>query len=802
MKLFLSRKWGCLMLLPLAASLYAQKDLKTRATQVGIDERGYYQSIQVNGEQILGGKQFPVISAGSQGKVILPASMKASGNLLKFTMTDGSRVTLRVKESDACIRLEAVEVPGKYDALVFGPVGVGIGEVVGEVVGVVQEKDMAFGMQALNIKTTAGLPEGYENAYRTEFGYEGTPASLSVSTVPGDRQAVTKTGDGAVFQLGARRRDREEFRPVHGVKESWTLPVKGPDGPVKGAAVALFGDERERILDRIGDVEVEEGLPHPMLKGEWAKKSREAMKSYLITDFTAENFEDMLARAEQAGFDYLYHDGPFLGWGHFNWRPEVSPEGDEGMRKMAEKAQARGIGLGVHTLSNFTTTNDAYVTPVPSEHLLKQGKLVLAEPLDAVQTDIRIRKSELFAVPLTLNGLQIGKELISFGKVEEQGEYMLLKNCRRGAWGTTAAAHGQDEPLYKLWDYPYRTFFPDLELQDAYADRIAELLNKTGVCQISFDGLEGCGYTGHDDYAMSRFVNRIFTQVKHPLRNDASRLSHNLWHTHTYTNWGEPWGEAMRTGQVESRIVNQAFYKRNLFPRMLGWFLIRLADRKQQCTSLEDVEWAMSEAAGFDAGYAMTIRAKTFRRHGQIDRLLEAIRNWDYLREKQAFTEEQRARLRDPQTEWHLEKQNDRLFKLYPLHISKYYTCNLGEMQPGQPGGSDWSWTTPYPGRFAVRLKVEGDGAIENPQFTTPEGVIKFPCTVKEHQYLLYTFDGKAVVTDKNYNVVQTVVPEGEALMPAGTSAVSFSCSLISEDAPDVVIRFMTLGEPETVEVR
>lgn len=45
------------MLLPLAASLYAQKGLKTRATQVGIDERGYYQSIQVNGEQILGGMQ-------------------------------------------------------------------------------------------------------------------------------------------------------------------------------------------------------------------------------------------------------------------------------------------------------------------------------------------------------------------------------------------------------------------------------------------------------------------------------------------------------------------------------------------------------------------------------------------------------------------------------------------------------------------------------------------------------------------------------------------------------------------------
>lgn len=60
---------------------------------------------------------------------------------------------------------------------------------------------------------------------------------------------------------------------------------------------------------------------------------------------------------------------------------------------------------------------------------------------------------------------------------------------------------------------------------------------------------------------------------------------------------------------------------------------------------------------------------------------------------------------------------------------------------------------------------------------------------------------GKLVLAEP-LDAVQTVVPEGEALMPAGTSAVSFSCSLISEDAPDVVIRFMTLGEPETVEVR
>ncbi len=63
-------------------------------------------------------------------------------------MANGGRITLRVKESEACIRLEAVDVPEKYDVLVFGLVGIGINEVVGEVVDVVQSKENAFGMQA------------------------------------------------------------------------------------------------------------------------------------------------------------------------------------------------------------------------------------------------------------------------------------------------------------------------------------------------------------------------------------------------------------------------------------------------------------------------------------------------------------------------------------------------------------------------------------------------------------------------------------------------------------------------------
>ena len=776
-------------------------NLKTRSTQIGIDNTGHFSSIRVEGKDILHAGKYPLVTVCADNKLITPTKMTASGNQLKLTMSDGGTITLKQKESDVCITLEATNVPDKYEVLLFGPLAVNIHEVVGDVVGVAQDDGLAFGIQALNIKTNAGIPDEYGKLVTETYGYSGKSAELSVASIPAYKLAAADISDGTVFHFSARRRNKQEYRQVQQIEKSLVLPVEGEDGPIKGAKIAFFGSKNTDALARIGEIEVEQGLPHPLFDGEWGKTSRAAMKSYLISDFSEDNFDMILDKAKIAGFEYVYHSGPFLDWGHFNWDPKFTKDGDEGVKKMVDKAKAQGIAVGVHTLSNFTTTNDAYVTPVPSEHLLKQGVLTLTSDLDKEQTAIKIKKSDLFSMPMSLNAMQIDKELITYGSMEDQGDTYLLKDCKRGAYGTTASAHSQKTPLYKLWDYPYKTLFPDLVLQDKFADRLAEIMNKTGLRQISFDGLEGCSYTGQDEYANSRFVTRFYNQLNHNVLNDASRLSHNLWHIHTRMNWGEPWGEAMRTGQVENRIKNQHFFQRNLFPRMLGWFLIRLADRNFECSTLEDLEWALSESAGFDSGYAMTINSNTLRRHGQIDKLLEAIKNWDKLREAQAFTDEQKARLKDPQTEWHLEKADEQTYNLYPLSISKHFRCNMAEMQPGQPGGADWSWSSPYESVYAIRLKVDGDGTIKDPSFTTPKGVIKFPCEISDRQYLLYTFDGKAVVTDKNYNVINEVTPQGNALLPAGSSAVAFSCEQISEDAPEVIIRYITKGTPEVIKL-
>lgn len=92
----------------------------------------------MEGKDILHAGKYPLVTVCADNKLITPTKMTASGNQLKLTMSDGGTITLKQKESDVCITLEATNVPDKYEVLLFGPLAVNIHEVVGDVVGVAQ----------------------------------------------------------------------------------------------------------------------------------------------------------------------------------------------------------------------------------------------------------------------------------------------------------------------------------------------------------------------------------------------------------------------------------------------------------------------------------------------------------------------------------------------------------------------------------------------------------------------------------------------------------------------------------------
>lgn len=763
----------------------------TKELLISIDEFGMYKSIFAAEKEILKNAA-PVICLGKNGRLIKPMSAKFCGETVKFTFPDNGYADVKIVENGVSVSLEITDI-SDCDAVVFGPFDVNIGDTVGEVVGVAQGGGVAFGVQALNIKTLPGI--SYEYGSMMDFEHDITVTGCGNAAVPID--------GGARFCFHCRRRDRLEYRRVASVEKSLTLPLNDDvDAEIVGAKIALFGTEQQNALNKIGEIELEQGLPHPLFEGEWNKTSRKTMKSYIISGFSADDADLMLEKAKKAGIDRVYHEGPFVNWGHFDLMPDCFPNGDADLKAFIKKMHENGIKVGVHTLTNFTTTNDPYVTPVPSGHLLKIGALELTDDIGENQDVIEIKNSEMFSQPLTLNAMHIGDELITYSAAEPHGETVTLTGCERGAFGTELSAHMKSEPLWLLWDYPYKTLFPDIELQDEFCGRLVELFNSTGIDQISFDGLEGCCYTGHDEYAPVRFVDRCHrgwdsVRSADSVISDASNLHHYSWHMHSYMNWGEPWGEAMRTGQTEGRIKNQDFFRRNLFPRMFGWMLIRLADRKFEATTPEEFEWALSMSAGFDCGYAVSVSTKTLKNHGMIDTILNSVKMWDKLRIDGAFPESLRGQLRDVKTEWHMEEKDGRHL-LYPLDISKPYVCDLAEQQPGQPGGSDWSVEHKYSGKFGMRLRVEGDGEIRNPMIKTAAGTVKFPCTVADGQYLIFNLPGiknEAAVTDKNFNVIEEITPIGVAVFNEKSGAVSFSCDHDRDDTPEITIRFFTQGK-------
>jgi len=81
--------------------------------------------------------------------------------------------------------------------------------------------------------------------------------------------------------------------------------------------------------------------------------------------------------------------------------------------------------------------------------------------------------------------------------------------------------------------------------------------------------------------------------------------------------------------------MNQDFYRPNFIPPMLGWFSMSAA------TSIEDAEWLLARAAGFDAGFAFNLSMRNVERNGASNAIFEAIRTWETARMAGAFTPEQ-----------------------------------------------------------------------------------------------------------------------------------------------------------------
>ena len=787
--------------------------LRTRDATFSISGTGSLCELSRNADRrsyLASNQPAPLLSVRVGGKLQGPdsAAWEPQTRRLTLRFADGVTVVLTAvaKPTHVVFEVADVQPTNRVELVLWGPYPTTIGSVVGEIIGVVRDADFAVGIQALNAKTLGGYPareDDSDGGFSADDPgtYANLPAELKKEqSYRGDTARLTEFG--SLLQAYCRNRSTDRVIANWG-HEKYLAPAYS-DGGVIGSKIALFACPAAHALETIGAIEVAEGLPHPLLDGVWAKVATNANCSYLIVDFSEANVDRAIEMTRRAGLVYLYHSSPFETWGHFKLKPGFFPSGWDGLRACVEKARKAGVRIGFHTLSNFITPNDPYVTPKPDPRLARIGASVLTTNVDAAQAEIPIASPDVFRKQTAMNGVVIGEELVRYSSVSTNAPWRLL-GCQRGAWGTRAAAHDSGVSAAKLMDHDYKVFLTDADLTQEVARNIAKLCNHAGTLQISLDGLEGSYSTGMGQYGRTLFTKAWYDALAPELQgqiNDASNPGHFNWHIYTRMNWGEPWYAGFRESQTLYRFKNQLHFERNLMPHMLGWFALR------PDTSIEDAEWLLARAAGFDAGFTLATSlastaqlaadansADTAKRFGATLAIMEAIKQWETARMAGAFPPEIKADLRDNTREFHLEPVSAGGWHLYAAHAERF------THDAGQTTATNWTFQNPHAAQRlqwvvrcvgprplkGVTVEINGKPALSLDEHAVPGGGA-----------LRYAGGSEATICDSAWKEIARVPVATEAVQ-IGSGAQQIAVACRSQSGSSLKIELRTLGPATTI---
>ncbi len=758
-------------------------EFSSKQFTLGIDTRGIINQLtdnKTNTDYLAPDTIAPLLSCRTDSQLLYPVSATFVNPVLTIKFEGGleAKVKVEQKETHIAFELAGFNNPDNIELIIWGPVPTTIKKNIGETVGVARGEEFAIGMQALNMKTLGGYPWTDNDCMPSFDIFEQTDYSdLSEKNKRHTLyrvEAAKPEKFGSTLQSYCRNRNKE--RIISNLNHDRFISPAYDDGGIIGSKIALFGCAVDQTLETIGKIEIAEGLPHPIIDGKWGKQARSASAAYLIYSFNEHNIEQAIAYTKQAGLRYLYHPGPFRNWGHFELKESEFPNGWAGMKTCVEKAEKEGIFLGLHTLSNFTTTNDPYVTPVPDNRLARVGSSVLTDAIDATQTEIPIESPDFFNQYKNnnLHGAIIGKELIRYGKVSESAPWK-LSNCERGAWETEATAHKKGEVAGKLIDHAYKVFLTNTALSIEQAETLAKLYNYTGLRQISFDGLEGNRSTGMGNYGEILFTNSWYRNLSDSEKNhliiDASRTSHFFWHIYSRMNWGEPWYAGFRESQTEYRMKNQKYFARNLMPGMLGWFSMR------NNTPVEDIEWMLARSAAYNAGYAFVTGERQLKTNGQSGEILKLIGEWEKARMTNAFTSEQKERMKDINTEFSLETVDKNHWNLKQIESFKFkHKAKI--RQPGEPLFSTFTFESGVDETMNFILTAQDATVSEIKIEIDNSREINIPVVLAAGETVKYNGGKKAIVYNTYLKKVAEIPLAPDRLkLDKGGHSVVFNCS-------------------------
>jgi hypothetical protein len=493
---------------------------------------------------------------------------------------------------------------------------------------------------------------------------------------------------------------------------AWTTAEHG----LLGHRIGLVAGPRECLIPALRAMAENENVPKSKAGGPWAMGAEENRGSYLFADLAAKDTDAWIELARRGGFTNIHLHGWWSTLGHYEPRTAYFPNGLEDLKATAARIRAAGLKPGIHTLTACISTNDPWVTPVPSPDLIASNRYTLAKPLAASDTTIFVNEVPganhdlVWSYSGNGNALRIGSELIRYSAVSREAPYAFLQ-CERGAFKTVADAHAEDAAVDYL-QQRYLAFYPDPKspLAAELADRIARVYNECDMAMIYFDGSEGI----RSRYGIDALRRMIFERL-HGGVTEASEWGHNSWWFHSRLGaWDHPVWAMKQFHDEHIRLVSR-YRLSDLLEPQLGWWAPRGPSETARGHFPDEMEYFAVKNLAIDG--PMSIQGVNVASRPWNARMEEqfTILGWyERLRLARYFDESTLQRVGEPGQDFRLRLNDAGLWRFTPARLAKHRISALGN------GSERWTSENTFAAQ-PLRARIEALYSVapyDDPQAT------------------------------------------------------------------------------------
>jgi hypothetical protein len=811
------------------AALQTAMHFTTRYASLDVDRRGFIVSILARSsgkEYSPAGHPSPLLCIEGGGKTLPPSEATYDRKRRQITLryASGAVAVVKAVAKSTYFRFQLLSLEPRIgvDNVVWGPINTTVSGRIGDIIGVVRDKDWAIGMLGIDDNTIAGPPvdgDAYSMAYyvhsldpeqpvpppysegqwfnvggngTSDVAFYSRPEEFLHQVAGNGAKLEPEFGSSVVYHSRDRRKTYVQFysllpgfqasRPRHLV----TDPV---DADFIGSTVALYACSDDRGLKTLESIILAEGLPYIAFDGKWVRDISTARADVAwwgphdkAIEYTTELGLKAIADEEQGSF-YPNPANHRLG-------PEIvfSDGRKQTYRQFTDEAARSGIKYGLHTLCLFLQADwCSDVSPAASEHLQTVCRSKLAESITADDERIVVTDPSFLAEDGTwpmrdgFNFVRIGTEIVRYQGVTDRAPYALL-NVQRG-YSTKARPHFAGDVVAKLQMNCYQGFAPDMKLMLDYADHYATVLAENGMEYVNLDGFESTFYQGHGYYAVRVFMRRLFdsyaksTGGKH-LRVTGSAVPAGAWEYFSICNVG---GNANMFDPVENRWGIEGKDIRNAwsnsyFPPTFG-----LQNYHSDWT-VYDAENLQAKAIGWDATFTLGLTEDAVERSGEKKAIFKAFRAWEDARVAGVFDAKTKEELKDLGLKFHLEQREGGGLALCPVKEIRT------EVSAG--GAESVAVDNPFgkqPLHFALRFGGPASGIV----VTLPDGQhLTCEHRIEQDQFVICKGD-RAYLADRNRVKIGDLDLARPAVLPQGAGRLSVE----SADRALCELRVWALGK-------